>query len=53
MKIAIQHEFDDEPTYIVNTETGDELVTLHPSLDWETRLKIAEKIKEILPGYLS
>ena len=41
---AIQHESDDEPTYIVKAGTDEEVVTLAPSLPWQVRRKIAEII---------
>jgi hypothetical protein len=40
----IQHESDDEPTYIVKAGTEEEVVTLAPSLPWQLRRKLAETI---------
>ena len=43
-KYAIQHELDDEPTYIVKTGSDEEVVTLDPSLPWQVRQRLAEII---------
>jgi hypothetical protein len=43
-KYEIQHELDDEPTYIVKAGTEEEVVTLSPSLPWQVRRKLAETI---------
>ena len=43
-KYRIQHEIDDEPTYIVRAGTDEEVVTLSPSLPWQVRRKLAETI---------
>ena len=43
-KYEIQHESDDEPTYVVKAGTDEEVVTFSPSLPWELRQKLAEMI---------
>ena len=43
-KYEIQHESDDEPTYVVKAGTDEEVVTFSPSLPWELRQKLAAMI---------
>ena len=40
----IQHESDDEPTYVVRAGTDEEVVTLAPSLPWQVRKRLAKII---------
>jgi len=43
-RYEIQHELDDDPTYIVKAGTDEEVVTLAPSLPWQARRTLAERI---------
>lgn len=45
----VQHEFDDEPTYIVSPPDSDsEVVTLSERLPWELRLRLATLLARVL-----
>ena len=46
MKCEIQHEFDNEPTYIMDGDTC--LMKLHPSIPWKIRMKIARQAKNLI-----
>lgn len=44
-KWMIQHEFDTEPTYIVDRENGEKVIAVLPvTIPWEERLKLANLI---------
>ena len=43
-KYEIQHESDDEPTYVVLAGTDEAVVTFDPSLPWQLRQKLAKTI---------
>lgn len=43
-RYEIQHELDDEPTYIVRAGTDEAIATLDPSLPWQVRRTLAEMI---------
>jgi hypothetical protein len=45
---VIQHEFDFEPTYIVNKDDEDQYIKLDVNIPWKNRLTAAEKIAKIL-----
>ena len=46
MKLEIQHEFDTEPTYIMDGDTC--LMELHSSIPWKVRMKIAHQAKSLI-----
>jgi len=43
-KWVVQHEFDFEPTYIVDDETGETIAEMSADIPWEKRLKNAQLI---------
>jgi len=47
-KYQVQHEFDTDPTYIVETGTDNEVVTFEPNLPWQLRLRLANMVKDEL-----
>lgn len=48
-KYVVQHEFDDDPTYIVPTDDKEnEVVTFSTSLPWKLRVKMAQKVCKTL-----
>jgi hypothetical protein len=40
----VQHEMDDEPTYVVRAGTDEAVVTFDPSLPWQLRQRLARLV---------
>ena len=47
-RFVVEHEFDDEPTYVIDKATEEAAVTLHPSIPWKLRQKIAKEAADTL-----
>lgn len=48
-KWLVQHEIDDEPTYVVpESDTDGEYISLSPEIPVTKRLKLAEIIREFM-----
>jgi hypothetical protein len=47
-RFKIEHEFDNEPTFIVDTEMGCAVAELSPNLSWQIREGLAKTIIEEL-----
>jgi hypothetical protein len=44
-RFSVQHEFDYDPTYVVDSNTSDEdIVTFGVRLPWELRVKLAKLV---------
>ena len=43
-KYAVQHEMDDEPTYVVRAGTDEAVVTFDPCLPWRLRQRLARLV---------
>jgi hypothetical protein len=43
-KYVVQHEMDDEPTYVVQAGTDEAAVTFDPSLPWQLRQRLARLV---------
>jgi hypothetical protein len=43
-KYAMQHEMDDEPTYVVRAGTDEAVVTFDPCLPWQLRQRLARLV---------
>jgi hypothetical protein len=43
-KYVVQHEMDDEPTYVVRAGTDEAVVTFDPCLPWQLRQRLARLV---------
>jgi hypothetical protein len=45
---TVQHEFDDEPTYVVNIDDDDDCVEISPKIPYQKRVELARMIRDFL-----